>query len=66
VTEREREVLALVAVGRTYSEIARELMISEKTVSTHVSHLLAKTGSANRVELARLVHRTGPGGRPGE
>ena len=32
-------------------------MISEKTVSTHVSHLLAKTGTANRVELARLVHR---------
>jgi DNA-binding CsgD family transcriptional regulator len=57
LTERERDVLDLVAVGRTYSEIARALMISEKTVSTHVSHLLAKTGTANRVELARLVHR---------
>jgi DNA-binding CsgD family transcriptional regulator len=57
LTERERDVLALVAVGRTYAEIARSLMISEKTVSTHVSHLLDKTGSANRVELARLVHR---------
>lgn len=57
LTEREREVLDLVAVGRTYSEIARALMISEKTVSTHVSHLLAKTGTANRVELAGLVHR---------
>ncbi|WP_269747762.1 helix-turn-helix transcriptional regulator [Agromyces laixinhei] len=57
LTERERDVLDLIAVGRTYGEIARELMISEKTVSTHVSHLLAKTGSANRVELARLVHR---------
>jgi len=32
-------------------------VISDKTVSTHVSHLLAKTGTANRVELARLVHR---------
>ncbi|WP_353814154.1 helix-turn-helix transcriptional regulator [Agromyces sp. SYSU T00266] len=61
LTEREREVLALVAVGRTYSEIARSLVISEKTVSTHVSHMLAKTGSANRVELARLVHRLDPG-----
>ncbi|WP_353814153.1 helix-turn-helix transcriptional regulator [Agromyces sp. SYSU T00266] len=60
LTEREREVLALVAVGRTYSEIARSLVISEKTVSTHVSHMLAKTGSANRVELARLVHRLDP------
>lgn len=57
LTEREREVLALIAVGRTYSEIARTLMISEKTVSTHVSHLLDKTGTTNRVELARLVHR---------
>ena len=57
LTEREREVLDLIAVGRTYSEIARTLVISEKTVSTHVSHLLAKTGTANRVELARLVHR---------
>jgi DNA-binding CsgD family transcriptional regulator len=36
-------------------------MISEKTVSTHVSHLLAKTGSANRVELARLVRRVDDG-----
>ena len=32
-------------------------MISEKTVSTHVSHLLAKTGTTNRVDLARLVYR---------
>jgi DNA-binding CsgD family transcriptional regulator len=61
LTGREREVLALVAVGRTYGEIARALMISEKTVSTHISHLLDKTGSANRVELARLVHRVDPG-----
>lgn len=57
LTDREREVLDLIAVGRTYAEIARALMISEKTVSTHVSHLLTKTGSGNRVELARLVHR---------
>ncbi|MDQ0575459.1 helix-turn-helix transcriptional regulator [Agromyces albus] len=56
-TAREREILDLVAVGRTYSEIARALTISEKTVSSHVSHLLAKTGTANRVELAGLVHR---------
>ena len=57
LTPRERDVLDLVAVGRTYGEIARALMISEKTVSTHVSHLLAKTDTSNRVDLARLVHR---------
>ena len=57
LTARERDVLDLIAVGRTYGEIARALMISEKTVSTHVSHLLAKTGTTNRVDLARLIHR---------
>ncbi|HET6686259.1 MAG TPA: LuxR C-terminal-related transcriptional regulator [Jiangellaceae bacterium] len=43
--------------GRTYGEIARELVLSEKTVSVHVSHLLHKTGTANRVELAQLACR---------
>ena len=57
LTDREQEVLDLIVVGRTYAEIARTLMISEKTVSTHVSHLLAKTGTSSRVELAGLVHR---------
>jgi DNA-binding CsgD family transcriptional regulator len=65
LTEREREVLAHIAVGRTYSEIARALMISEKTVSTHVSHLLDKTGTANRVELASLAHRVSGGAAGG-
>ena len=57
LTDREREVLDLIAVGRTYAEIARALMISEKTVSTHVSHLLAKTGTATASNSPRLVHR---------
>jgi DNA-binding NarL/FixJ family response regulator len=43
--------------GRTYGEIARELVLSEKTVSVHVSHLLHKTGTTNRVELAQLARR---------
>jgi DNA-binding CsgD family transcriptional regulator len=60
LTAREEEVLAHVAAGRTYREIARALVVSEKTVSTHVSHLLAKTGTANRVDLARwATHRDG-------
>jgi len=50
-------VLALVVAGRTYGEIARALVVSEKTVSSHVSHLLAKTGTANRVDLARWAER---------
>ena len=59
LTRRERDVLARIAAGGTFGEIARELMISEKTVSTHVSHLLAKTGTANRVELSGLARRVG-------
>ncbi len=59
LTQREREVLARITAGRTYGEIARELVISEKTVSTHVSHLLAKTGTSNRVELSGLARRAG-------
>ena len=48
-----------------YQDVARmrqmqELVLSEKTVSTHVSHLLSKTGTSNRVELAGLVHRVAP------
>ena len=57
LTPREREVLAHIVAGRTYGEIARELVLSEKTVSVHVSHLLHKTGTANRVELAQLARR---------
>jgi len=57
LTPREREILAHIIAGRTYAEIARELVISEKTVSVHVSHLLDKTGTANRVELAQLARR---------
>ena len=59
LTTREREILVHLVAGRTYSEIARELVISEKTVSVHVSNLLHKTGTANRVELAGLARRTG-------
>ncbi len=63
LTAREREVLAHVVAGRTYGEIARELVISQKTVSVHVSNLLRKTGTANRVELAQLARRRAkPGG----
>jgi DNA-binding CsgD family transcriptional regulator/tetratricopeptide (TPR) repeat protein len=57
LTEREREVLAHLVAGRTYSEIASALVISEKTVSSHVSHLLGKTGTRSRRDLAALVQR---------
>lgn len=64
LTDREREVLEHIATGRTYQQIAIDLHISEKTVSAHVSHLLAKTGAANRMELARLVDAAPAGAAP--
>jgi DNA-binding CsgD family transcriptional regulator len=60
LTRREREVLAHVVAGRTYAEIGRRLFITEKTVSVHVSHIMAKTGTGSRVELAALATRPRP------
>ncbi len=57
LTPREREVLTHVVAGRTYRQIAREMVISEKTVSVHISNLLRKTRTSNRIELAELVRR---------
>jgi DNA-binding NarL/FixJ family response regulator len=57
LTPRERTILQYIVAGRTYGEIARELFISDKTVSSHVSSLLRKTGARNRIDLARLASR---------
>jgi DNA-binding NarL/FixJ family response regulator len=59
LTARELEVMALLAAGRTNREIAADLVISEKTASVHVSHILAKLGVRNRVEAAALAHTLG-------
>lgn len=59
LTTREREVLRLVAAGRTNRQIAEELFISPKTVSVHVSNILAKLGVSSRGEAAALAHRLG-------
>jgi DNA-binding NarL/FixJ family response regulator len=59
LTEREEQVLALVARGRTNAEIAEELYIGVTTVKTHVASLLAKLGARNRVEIAMWAYDTG-------
>jgi DNA-binding NarL/FixJ family response regulator len=59
LTEREREVLELICVGATNRHIARQLFISEKTVSIHVSRILAKLNAANRGEAAAIARRVG-------
>ncbi|MFF3908660.1 AAA family ATPase [Streptomyces sp. NPDC001848] len=57
LTNRERDVLRLVAVGRSNRQIAEELFISPKTASVHVSNILAKLGVAGRGEAAAVAHR---------
>ncbi|WP_418061136.1 response regulator [Pimelobacter simplex] len=59
LTQREEEVLRLVAVGRTNAEIAAELFISLTTAKTHVASLLTKLGVRNRVEVAMWAYETG-------
>ncbi|MFN8192990.1 MAG: AAA family ATPase [Nocardioidaceae bacterium] len=59
LTPREREILALVAEGRTNGEIGRQLFISTKTVSVHVSNILGKLGASGRTEAAALARRRG-------
>lgn len=57
LTEREREVLAEIAHGRSNREIARALVLSEKTVKTHVSSILMKLGLADRTQAALYAVR---------
>ena len=59
LSPRELEVLLLMAEGQTNREIGSALFISEKTVSVHVSRVLAKLGAANRAQAATIAHRLG-------
>ena len=55
LTERETEVLRLVATGMSYKEIAAELFLSHRTVQNHVQNTLGKLHLHNRVELVRFA-----------
>jgi DNA-binding CsgD family transcriptional regulator len=63
LSDREREVLDLLAAGRTNGEIGRTLFISTKTASVHVSNILRKLGVTNRVEAAALAVEANVSGR---
>ena len=73
LTSREREVLALLAGGMRPKQIARELVISPKTVASHIQRVLAKLGVHSRAEAIAIAYREGlvgepplAGGQPGE
>jgi DNA-binding NarL/FixJ family response regulator len=59
LTDREREVLVQIALGRSNREIARALIVSEKTIKTHVSNILMKLGLADRTQAALHAVRHG-------
>jgi DNA-binding NarL/FixJ family response regulator len=59
LTEREMEVLHLLAQGKTNKEIAAELVVTERTVKFHVSSILRKLNASNRTEAVTLAHQLG-------
>ena len=66
---REREILVGLARGRTNRELADDLIVSEATVKTHVSHLLTKLGVRSRVQAVVIAYEAGvvrPGERNGD
>lgn len=73
LTPREREILRLVGTGRTNTEIAGDLTVSEATIKTHLNRTMTKLGLASRAQAVVVAyetglvaprHRTGPGGHP--
>jgi DNA-binding NarL/FixJ family response regulator len=59
VTEREREIVVLVAQGLSNREIGHRLFVSEGTVKTHVSNVLTKTSLHSRVQIVALAYESG-------
>ncbi|NEP46882.1 MAG: helix-turn-helix transcriptional regulator [Okeania sp. SIO2H7] len=59
LSEREVQIVELVTIGMTNQEISEQLDISKRTVDNHISNILTKTSTSNRVELVRWALRWG-------
>jgi RNA polymerase sigma factor (sigma-70 family) len=59
LTDREREILALVAEGMSNDEIAQHLVVSPSTVKTHVNRAMAKLGVRDRAQLVVIAYQSG-------
>jgi DNA-binding NarL/FixJ family response regulator len=59
LTVREREVAMLIAQGKSNREIATALVLSERTVTTHISNIFAKLGYSSRTQIATWIGETG-------
>lgn len=59
LTQREGEVLRMIAAGRTNAEIARELVLTGATIKSHVNHIFSKTGVADRAQAVRYAYEHG-------
>jgi DNA-binding NarL/FixJ family response regulator len=59
LTQRERQVLALVGLGLSNDEIGAQLFLSPATARTHVSHAMAKLGARDRAQLVVVAYQTG-------
>jgi DNA-binding NarL/FixJ family response regulator len=64
LTEREREIVALVATGMSNAEIASHLTLSPLTVKTHANHAMTKLGARDRAQLVVLAYQAGLAGTP--
>jgi DNA-binding CsgD family transcriptional regulator len=60
LSDREKDVVALMAEGLSYAQIAKELYLSRSTVAFHLSNAYAKTGTGSRHELVQLIRRSLP------